>query len=116
MIVKRKLKRNKKTGERKFLYEIIGKLEYNYDFSSLHDYVFMEKEDDEINSDIKSLKNHLINLDQYFFNENENNFKGNVNINNEKLEEQENKLSLMLDEHVDNLVERYFIFFLNYFF
>lgn len=74
LIIKKKIKRNKKTGELKSEYEIIGKLEYTYDFSSLHDYVFMEKEDDEIKSNINSLKNYLINLDEYFYKERENNF------------------------------------------
>jgi len=109
LIVKRKLKRNKKTGESKFLYEVIGKLEYIYDFSSLHDYVFMEKKDDEINFDIKSLKNHLINLDEYFYNSNkENDLIFELNKNNffKKNEEEKDKLCLMLEEHIDGLIDR----------
>lgn len=70
LILKRKIKRNKKTGEKKYFFSNIGRLEYFYDFSMLHDYVFMEKKDDEIKSEVKSLENHLINLDEYF-NEND---------------------------------------------
>ena len=83
LVIKRKLKRNKKTGESKFFYEVIGKLDFTYEFSSLHDYIFMEKEEDDISYNINTLKNHLINLDQYFYDEKENNFsenKGKINI------------------------------------
>ncbi len=120
LIIKRKLKRNKKTNECKFFYEIIGKLEYTYDFSSLHDYVFIEKKDDEINFDIKSLKNHLINLDGYFYNNNNNDYDNDLifylnkndsekekekDIDNDK-EKEKDKLCLMLDEHINGLNDK----------
>lgn len=51
-------------GEVKYKFEVSGKLEYSYEFFSLHDYIFLGKENEKLNYDLNRLQGKIYNNNQ----------------------------------------------------